>query len=66
MRETPPCMGCEKRTPGCHGSCDGYKTWLDGYHAQQEHFKQNRYRFVIPTSVAREAVRRKTTWKEVR
>ena len=23
----PPCKGCEKRLPGCHGSCEAYKAF---------------------------------------
>ena len=23
-----PCVDCQDRTPGCHGSCERYKSWL--------------------------------------
>ena len=25
----PPCKGCEKREPGCHGKCEDYISWSD-------------------------------------
>ena len=28
MRDAP-CKGCEKRTLGCHGSCDEYKAFRE-------------------------------------
>lgn len=27
VRETAPCKGCKTRQPGCHGTCEGYKSW---------------------------------------
>lgn len=25
--ENCPCMGCEDRAAGCHGTCERYKAW---------------------------------------
>lgn len=27
MVKLSPCYWCEKRYPGCHDHCDGYKVW---------------------------------------
>lgn len=27
VRSKPPCKGCVKRNPGCHGKCDKYAEW---------------------------------------
>ena len=32
-----PCKGCERRSPGCHGTCDDHRAWkeeLDSKKAQ--------------------------------
>lgn len=26
--ERAPCLGCERRTTGCHGKCTDYQEWL--------------------------------------
>lgn len=34
IKPIPPCRDCEERYGGCHGKCDGYKTFrkeLDEY-----------------------------------
>lgn len=54
MHEMSPCKNCEARCPGCHGSCEKYKEWVDRYHAQQKHFNDNKYRMNVPMSPARE------------
>ena len=25
---TGPCLGCDRRVPGCHGKCEEYNAWL--------------------------------------
>ena len=29
IRTPSPCMSCEERAVGCHGSCQRYKAWKD-------------------------------------
>ena len=32
----PPCYKCPDREPGCHGRCDKYIEWKDGYQKQKD------------------------------
>lgn len=34
------CKGCEKRVPGCHGSCDKYKEEKTAHEARKEKKRQ--------------------------
>ena len=34
------CKGCEKRVPGCHGSCDKYKEEKAAHEARKEKKRQ--------------------------
>ena len=36
------CYGCEKRFPGCHGSCDKYKAEKAAHEARKEKEQQKR------------------------
>ena len=54
MNEISPCMDCPDRHPGCHGSCEKYMAWHERYQAQQTYLADNKYRFCIPESAARE------------
>ena len=60
MSGISPCKGCTDRHTACHGSCEKYAAWRDMYHAEQQHFEANKYRFSIPRTVARE--RRDNSW----
>ena len=53
MREISPCKNCPDRQAACHDTCEKYKEWLDRYHAQQQHFEDNRYRMNVQMSPAR-------------
>ena len=35
-----PCLGCDHRSPGCHGQCDGYQ----GYRTAWEEYKTTIYK----------------------
>lgn len=59
MSRVSPCKDCPDRFPGCHDHCDKYKQWKDERDAEQKHLADNKYRFDIPSSPAREKVRRK-------
>ena len=54
MKETSPCQGCPDRHRACHDHCEAYQEWQERYHAQQQHFKDNRYQICIPSSYARD------------
>ena len=54
MLEMSPCKGCTNRSPTCHGSCEEYKAWRDRYQAQQKHLADNRNRWGVPMTAARE------------
>ena len=54
MNETAPCKDCTERHTGCHGSCEKYKEWQERYRAQQKHLADNRNRWSIPLTSARE------------
>lgn len=28
-KNAAPCLGCERREPGCHGKCEEYAEWLE-------------------------------------
>lgn len=32
----PPCKGCQERGPGCHASCEKYKTWAADRERERE------------------------------
>lgn len=51
--ENCPCMGCEDRAAGCHGTCERYKAWNGKRQAE----KLERFR---KTSILHEADRRKS------
>jgi hypothetical protein len=59
MNETAPCKDCTDRHPACHGSCEKYRAWHDRYQAQQQHLEDNRFRWCIPLSAAREKSNKK-------
>lgn len=40
---TCPCKDCEFRRPGCHGSCEPFKTWrspLDGLREEKRRLRE--------------------------
>ena len=52
----PPCKGCGKRAPGCHGQCEEYKAFQEKWEAEKKWLaKENatvlkpntRYRFNV-------------------
>jgi hypothetical protein len=58
-----PCKDCEMRRPGCHGSCDLYKTWrapLDAMGADKDRAR------IIDAAVQDGRLRRYTTRKRKR
>lgn len=57
MMEYSPCKDCTDRHTACHGSCEKYKEWLDKYHAQQKHLEENKHRYTISRSEARDRIR---------
>ena len=54
MIEANPCKGCTERCTACHDHCEKYKNWLEQYHAQQKHLKDNANRWSTPMTAARE------------
>ena len=54
MREYSPCLGCEDRHTACHGSCEKYKAWKERDQAQKKHLEDNKNRFCVPLTSARE------------
>jgi sulfatase maturation enzyme AslB (radical SAM superfamily) len=58
MNEIAPCKDCPDRHPACHGSCDKYKEWSERYQAQQKHLAENKFRWSILASAARDEVRK--------
>lgn len=43
QRTFPPCTrDCPDRIPGCHGSCEKYKTWKAEIEARNQAIKQSR------------------------
>lgn len=61
MIEPNPCQGCTERFIACSDKCPkdargefGHKAWKERYQAEQKHLKDNRYRFSVPLSAARE------------
>jgi len=40
----PPCKDCEKRAPGCHSNCEGYKAFQEKWEAEKRWLrKENEY-----------------------
>ena len=33
--KSSPCFKCGNRRVGCHGSCEAYKTWREGYDVEK-------------------------------
>ena len=58
---TAPCRDCERREPGCHGSCPDYKSWREEMDRQAE--IRNKEREAAP-AVPHRVVKR--IWKEQR
>ena len=62
--KTCPCGNCPERFLACSDKCPkdargefGYKAWADRCNAEKKHFKENKYRFSIPSSEARDNMR---------
>ena len=61
MIDKCPCHGCTERFTACSDRCPkdargeyGYKAWRVQHEAQQQHYKENKYRFSIPPSESRD------------
>lgn len=55
---TCPCYECEFRRPGCHGSCEPFKTWrapLDGLREEKERLRKI-------DDVLQEGIERRRKW----
>lgn len=57
LRLCPP--ECPDRTPGCHGTCEGYKKRKADYERRKEYIKKNREYSAYAASVAKKIYR----WK---
>ena len=57
MIDPNPCQGCTERYTACHDHCEKHKKWLEQHHAQQKHLKEQRFRWCIPGSTARDKIR---------
>lgn len=54
MIDPNPCKGCTERYTACHDHCEKYKKWREQYHGEQKHLKDNKNRFSVPMTAARE------------
>jgi hypothetical protein len=61
MIDPCPCNGCTERFTACSDRCPkdargefGHHAWKEQHQAQQKHLADNKYRFCIPESAARE------------
>ena len=54
MKEISPCKDCSERHPICHGSCEKYQEWKNRDQAQKKHLQENKNRWAIPMTSARE------------
>lgn len=57
MIDPNPCQGCDERYTACHDHCEKRAKWLEQYRGQKKHLKEQRARWYIPGSVARDKVR---------
>jgi hypothetical protein len=57
MIDPNPCQDCTERNTACHDHCERYKGWVEQYHAQLKHLKDQRASWYIPGSVARDKLR---------
>ena len=39
-----PCYKCEKRHPGCHGSCKEYTNWKSAHDNERERIQKEKIR----------------------
>lgn len=39
LKLAAPCLDCEKRQPGCHGTCEAYKQWAESARRLNEEMK---------------------------
>lgn len=49
-----PCKGCTERHPACHDHCETYQHWAAQSRAEQQHLKEQKARWYIPHSEARD------------
>lgn len=61
MTEVSPCKDCAERFQACSVRCPkdargqyGYKAWKARCQAEKQHLEDNKYRFNIPMTAARE------------
>lgn len=54
MIDPNPCKGCTERYTACHDYCEKRKKWLEQYHGQQKHLRENTHRWSPPLSASRE------------
>ena len=57
MIDPNPCKDCPDRYTACQDHCEKHKKWLDQLHAQQRHRKEQKARWYVPGSVARDKLR---------
>lgn len=54
MTEVSPCKDCAERHEACWGSCEKYSAWKARCQAEKQHLEDNKYRFNIPMTDARQ------------
>jgi hypothetical protein len=57
MIEPNPCKGCTERYTACHDHCEKHKKWVEQHRAEQKHLQDQKGRWCIPSSVARDKKR---------
>jgi hypothetical protein len=57
-----PCYGCEKRKPGCHAGCEGYKAWRKKMDKRKEEEQRIRKSKDTLSENAIRQIWRKTRW----
>lgn len=53
MIDPNPCKDCPDRHYACQDHCEKREKWLEQYHGQQKHLKDNRNRFAVPLTDSR-------------
>lgn len=54
MIDPNPCKGCTERYPACHDHCEKRAKWLEQHLGQKKHLQDNKNRWSVPMTAARE------------
>lgn len=55
--KTAPCKDCPSRHPGCHGSCETYKSWNEQHWVEKNAIKAEKKKQAIIQSYMVDAVK---------